>query len=495
MLSIGYDIGSSSIKAALVDLDTGSTIDLVQYPKVEMKIHSSQSGWAEQNPKDWWEAVCNCTASLLSRNSVDRSLIKSIGISYQMHALILIDKNYKVLRPSIIWCDSRAIEIGNTAYDKLGELYCNESLLNSPGNFTASKLKWVKDYEPDIFDKIYKVLLPGDYITMKLTGELSTTITGLSEGVFWNFKEGKIADKLVDYLGISDDLFPDVKSSTELYGVVSNKASKETGLPAGIAVSYKAGDQPNNAMSLSVLNPGEVAATGGTSGVVYGVVDKLISDNQNRINSFAHVNHKNDNIRIGQLLCINGAGSQYAWIKNQLTSETKSYKDLEEAIGKIPVGSDDLRIIPFGNGAERMIQNKLTGAQVNNLQFHLHTKTHLIRAALEGIAFSFIYGIKVLEELGLDIKKIKVGNDNLFQSDIFSMTISNLLKTEIHMFDTNGAAGAAKASGIGINKYNSFEEAMSTSHKVKTYSPDNSNDEYIDAYAKWERDLIKLIKD
>ena len=493
MYLIGYDIGSSSIKAALVDAETGKTIQVVQYPEIEMDIISEQEGWAEQHPETWWENLCQATKQLSQITGIQSNQVKSIGIAYQMHGLVLIDKDHNVLRPSIIWCDSRSVDIGRKAFQSLGKEKCLSRLLNSPGNFTASKLKWVKDNEPEIYSQIYKILLPGDYIAMKLTGKVNTTISGLSEGIFWDFKKNEIADFLLNYYGISKDLIPEIVDTFSPHGSVNKGAAEATNLIEGILVSYRAGDQPNNALSLGVYKPNEVAATGGTSGVVYGIVDKPIYDDESRINGFAHVNHSLETPHLGLLLCINGAGIQYSWLKKQVGQPDISYLDMEQMASKIPIGSEGLRVLPFGNGAERMLTNDNSGAQVNNLQFNRHTQAHLYRAALEGIAFSFVYGFQVLKELGLNPKAIKVGNDNLFQSNVFSMTIANLLKCDIQVVKTTGAAGAAKASGVGAGIYQNLEEAIKISEVEKIYQPNDSNANYLQAYQVWENDLKKMM--
>ena len=493
MYLLGYDIGSSSIKAALVKAGSGEAVHIVQHPKLELDIISKQVGWAEQHPEIWWESVCQATKILLKETEVNPQEIKGIGIAYQMHGLVLIDKNQKVLRPSIIWCDSRAVEIGNEAFKAIGKEKCLHHFLNSPGNFTASKLKWVKDNEPEIYHRIDKILLPGDYIALKLTGEARTSVSGLSEGIFWDFRLNNIAKILLNYYGISRDLLPDISNTFEIQGKLTKAAAAATGLAMGIPVTYRAGDQPNNALSLGVYRPDEVAATGGTSGVVYGIVDRAKYDPLSRINGFAHVNHTSKNPRLGLLLCINGAGIQYAWIKKQMAQAGTSYSDMERMISSIPVGSDGLRIIPFGNGAERMLSNQNLGAQINNLQFNRHTRAHFYRAALEGIAFSFIYGFKVLKELGLNPKVIKVGNDNLFQSKVFSMTIANLLNCCIEVVKTTGAVGAAKASGIGVGIYQNLDEAMKSDEIEHRYYPENTNGTFQQAYQIWNEDLKRLL--
>ncbi len=494
MYLLGYDIGSSSIKAALVKADTGKTVAMAQYPAVEMDIIANQPGWAEQDPEIWWNNVCQVTNKLLKQVDIPTTQIQSIGVAYQMHGLVLIDKNQKVLRPSIIWCDSRAVEIGNQAFQDLGDEKCLSHLLNSPGNFTASKLKWVQENEPDIYQQIDKILLPGDYLAMRLTGKAVTTVSGLSEGIFWDFHENKIADFLLDYYKIDKGLIPEIKNTFGKQGVLQEDAAAATGLAVGTPVTYRAGDQPNNAFSLGVVHPNEVAATGGTSGVVYGVVDRPAYDPQSRINGFAHVNHHPENPRLGLLLCINGAGIQYAWLKKQMADPGISYGEMETMMESIPIGSDGLRIIPFGNGAERILTNQNPGAQINNLQFNRHTQAHFFRAALEGIAFSFVYGFKVLKKSGLQPVVIKVGNDNLFQSKIFSQTIANLLGCKLEVVKTNGAAGAAKGSGIGSGFYKSFAEAVNKNEIEKVFHPNTEEESYQKAYEDWEKDLEKLIQ-
>lgn len=493
MYLLGYDIGSSSIKTALIDAKTKSVIKVVQYPSIEMEMISRQMGWAEQHPELWWSNICLATKEILKATEIDPRKIKGIGISYQMHGLVLVDKNYQVIRPSIIWCDSRAVEIGNEAFEKIGPEVCLSTLMNSPGNFTASKLKWVKDNEPENYQKIYKIMLPGDYIAMKLTGEICTTMSGLSEGMFWDYEKGEVSEILMSYYGFEHGLIPKLASTFSDQGKVTIEASNATGLADGTPVTYRAGDQPNNALSLGVFEPGEIAATGGTSGVVYGVIDTKTFDPLSRVNNFIHVNHAKDLQRIGVLLCINGSGIEYSFIKQIIAQEDLGYTDMERIASSVPIGSDGLRIIPFGNGAERMLENKNVGAHFKNIQFNRHKKAHFYRASLEGIAFSFVYGIEIMREMGLDVSCIKAGNDNLFQSKIFSETISNLTNSIVEIIETTGAVGAAKASGVGAKIYPSVKVACQSENPIKVYYPEREKGDYISAYNLWKDELAKLI--
>ena len=493
MYLLGYDIGSSSIKAALVEAKTGNVIASAQHPETEMEIMAEQTGWAEQQPELWWNHLIDATKRLLDKASVSLDDIEAIGLAYQMHGLVLIDENNEALRPAIIWCDSRAVAIGGQAFSELGKARCLSSMLNSPGNFTASKLKWVQDNEPELYSKIHKVLLPGDYINMCLTGEINTTISGLSEGVFWDFEKGEVSSELMNYYGFDHDVIPEIKDTFSVQGKLLASVAKTLGLAEGTPVSYRSGDQPNNAMSLGVIRPGEIAATGGTSGVVYGVVDKPKFDPKSRVNCFAHVNYKVDSPSIGILLCINGAGIQYSWMKKMLASDEMSYDEIEIFAASAPINSDELRIMPFGNGAERMLENRNLGSSMINLQFNRHSQAHLYRAALEGISYSFVYGIEIMKAMGMDIHVMKVGNDNLFQSKIFSTTIASILDCEIQMVETNGAAGAAKGAGFGIGIYGSLSEAVGNLDIVHTYRAEQNHEIYKAGYALWKSDLSKLL--
>lgn len=493
MYLLGYDIGSSSVKAALVDAQTLQTVGNVHYPEQEMDIIAHQTGWAEQDPGLWWENLIAATDQLFHRYSVDRQSVVSIGISYQMHGLVLIDKDQHVLRPSIIWCDSRAVGIGDKAFEHLGEEFCLSHLLNSPGNFTASRLKWVQDNEPGLYEQVDKVLLPGDYINMKLTGEVNTTVSALSEGIFWDFKKNKVSADLMAYFGFSDSIIPEIVDTCGIQGHLTSTAARVLGLKKGIPIGYRAGDQPNNALSLSVLNPGEVAATGGTSGVVYGVVDKPVYDKQSRVNGFAHVNHTHHDPRIGMLLCINGAGIQYGWMKQMLAREHTSYYDIEGMLSSVPVNSDGLCVLPFGNGAERMLGNLDIGSRILNLNFNRHSKAHMYRAALEGIAYSFVYGMEIMKAMGMNVETIRVGNDNLFQSEVFSTTIATILGCQIEMLETTGAIGAAKASAAGTGLAKDLTEVLGQPKLVRTYTAQAERTPYETGYHLWRAELMKLL--
>ena len=491
MYLLGIDLGSSSIKVALVEAASQLVHKVVSYPESEMPISSIRPGWAEQEPSLWWDNLKKACQILLKETQIDTTKISAIGIAYQMHGLVLVDKNKEVLRPSIIWCDSRAVGIGAVANEAIGNDNCLQTMLNSPGNFTASKLRWVKENEPALYDEIHKAMLPGDYLAMKMTGEICTTVSGLSEGIFWDFEKNGLAQSLLDHYELTADLLPDIVNTFAVQGRLSAAAAHELGLAINTPVSYRAGDQPNNAFSLGVIHPHQVAGSGGTSGVIYGVVDNPQYDLQSRVNSFAHVNHTIDSARIGVLLCINGAGSQYAWIKKQIAEEGLDYRDIEKAQLSVPIGCKGLRMLPFGNGAERMLENKYLGAQMFNLQLNVHTRAHMYRAALEGIAFAYVYGMQIMQGMGIHPKTMRVGNDNLFQSTIFSETIATLSEVNIDVIKTTGAAGAAKAAGFGIGYYPTLDAAVGELQVLQSYRKNENATAYREAYEDWKSILKK----
>lgn len=491
---LGFDVGSSSVKASLVDSDSGVCVASAFYPEKEAPIIAVKSGWAEQDPQMWWDNAKLSLKKVMADSSVKGEDIKAIGISYQMHGLVCVDKNQNVLRPSIIWCDSRAVTYGEKAFENIGPKECLGHLLNSPGNFTASKLAWVKENEPQLFEKIYKIMLPGDYIAMKLSGTINTTISGLSEGMLWDFKNKKVAKFLLDYFGFDESLIADIVPTFSVQSEVSEAAANELGLKAGTPISYRAGDQPNNALSLNVFNPGEIASTAGTSGVVYGVLGEANYDIKSRVNTFAHVNYQKDMERLGVLLCINGTGILNAWMRRNVAPEGISYSDMNDMMASVPVGSDGITIIPFGNGAERVLENKEIGCSIHGVNFNKHGKAHLMRAAQEGIVFSFCYGMEVMQQMGMDIHKIHAGKANMFLSELFRNTLAGVSGATIELYETDGSVGAAKGAGMGCGIYKDHDEAFATLKKLAVIEPDEKRRaEYLQAYSLWKETLLQQI--
>ncbi len=495
MYSIGYDVGSSSVKATLLNVDTGESVASSYSPKQEMPMNAPRPGWAEQDPEMWWSNLVVVTQEILAKSKVQPDAIRAIGISYQMHGLVIVDKTGKVLRPSIIWCDSRAVDIGRRAFEVIGKERCLELFLNSPGNFTASKLRWVKENEPKIYANIHKFMLPGDYIAYRLTGEMGTTISGLSEGILWNFKNNTEAQLLLKHYEIDEKFICNLVPTFGEQGRLSKKAADELGLSANTLVSYRAGDQPNNALSLNVLEPGEIAATAGTSGVVYGVSGTVKYDPASRVNSFAHVNHTSKDHRIGVLLCINGTGIAMSWLRKMLGKTSIDYSKLNELAATVPSGSGGVIVLPFGNGAERMLEDNDVGAQVLNMNFNVHSDAHLIRAVQEGIACSFRYGMDIMKSMGIQPKVMRAGHANMFLSPIFRQSLSNIADVTIELYNSDGAQGSARGAALGAGLFKSTKEAFvgfSRTHLIEPQKDQRHGAEEL--YGRWLEALLRITK-
>jgi xylulokinase len=494
---LGIDLGSSSVKATFLDADTGRVAGHSSSPVSEMEISSPHTGWAEQNPELWWSNALQAVRSSMIQANCKPDDVLAIGIAYQMHGLVLVDKNHDVLRPSIIWCDSRAVSIGDLAFEKLGKEYCLNHLLNSPGNFTASKLKWVQEQEPSVYDRIHKVMLPGDYLAMRLTGEIATTVPGLSEGIMWDFIEQQLPRSLFEYYQLDQQLVATIVPTFSVQGRLTHEAAQILGLKAGIPVSYRAGDQPNNAFSLNALHPGEVAATAGTSGVIYGIVDGPTADQQSRVNTFVHVNHTETRQRYGVLLCVNGTGIMNSWLRKLLSADHNSidYARLNELAGQVSIGAEHLLVLPFGNGAERMLNNKNVGASLNGLDLNRHSRSHLSRAVQEGIVYALGYGFEIMNGLGIQSNVIRAGQANMFLSEIFCDAFVNVTGAELELYNTDGSQGAARGAGVGIGYYASPDEAFTSLACIKQFAPDSrKQSQYHEFFSTWKSILNHQLK-
>jgi xylulokinase len=490
---LGYDLGSSSVKAALLDAQSGKPMASAFSPVPEMKIYTPQPGFAEQDPETWWQELLNATRLLHQKIPFAKNEIGAIGISYQMHGLVCIDKNNQSLRPAIIWCDSRAVGYGSDAFEKLGHDFCLEHFLNSPGNFTASKLKWVKENEPEIYKKIYRVLLPGDYMALKMTGDAVTTISGLSEGIFWDFKENGIANSLLDTYGIDASLLAPCVPSFGEQGKLLPAAAEKLGIAAGTPVCYRAGDQPNNAFSLQVLEPGEIAATAGTSGVLYGISSQPSFDARSRVNPFIHVNHHTDKPRYGILMCLNGTGILNSWLRREFFSD-ESYETMNEGAALTPMGAEGIFCYPFGNGAERILENKNPGGQVRGLDFNRHNKYHLARAAQEGIVFALMYGAEIMQDMGLSLSRIRAGYTNMFLSGLFAETFACLSDCPVELYNSDGAVGAARGAGFGSKFYPNFKDCFRGMQIVRNIVPEkNKTARLREIYLEWKKGLDDIL--
>ena len=495
MYLLGYDCGTSSIKATLLDAQTSRVVASATAPEKEMAVTANQPGWAEQDPNHWWQNLIAATNKIKAESGIDLADVTAIGIAYQMHGLVLVDDKQQLLRPSIIWCDNRAVEIGQQATEQLGQQQCLQRLLNLPGNFTMTRLKWVQENEPDIYRKIHHAMLPGDYLAMKMTGQVRTTPSGLSEWIGWDFSKAAPAQFLMQHLGIDPNLLPDLVPTFAVQGELTKTAAAELSLKAGTKITYRAGDQPNNAFSLNVLSPGEIATTAGTSAVVYGIADQPNYDEQSRVNTFIHVNHTAQTPRYGTLMCINGAGCLNSWLKHNVMSPGEDYPQMNQLAQSAPVGSDNLVILPYGNSAERTLANRDLSAQISGLQFNRHSRAHLLRAAQEGIVFAMNYGLNIMRQMNIEIKTVRAGHANMFLSELFSRAFATVTDTQVELYNTDGSQGAARGAGLGDGIYQNPSEAFTGLKSTKSFDPDTKlAEQYQHAYKKWESTLKKELE-
>lgn len=490
MYLLGLDVGSSSVKAALVEAESGKCVASDFFPKSEAPIKALNPGWAEQDPESWVEYARLSVKSCMEKSGVAPVDVKAIGISYQMHGLVAIDRDRRVIRDAIIWCDSRGVPYGEKALAEVGADKCLLHLLNQPGNFTATKLAWMKENEPELFARIWKIMLPGDYLAMRLTGEICTNPEGLSEYMLWDFKENGPAAFMMDYFGYDLSMLPEIKPTFSDQGHLTREAAEVFGLAEGTPVTYRAGDQPNNALSLNVFEPGEVASTAGTSGVVYGINGTVDYDPRSRVNNFAHVNHTAEAPRIGVMTCISGTGILNSWVHRNICQGV-SYAEMNELAAHAPVGSAGVTVLPFGNGAERVLENRQIGCSFHGINFNIHNRDHIIRAEQEGIVFSFYYGMEIMKEMGMRIDTIHAGHANMFLSPIFRDTLAGVSGATIILVDTDGAVGAAKGAGIGLGYYKDNNEAFASLNTIAEIAPAADRTPYLEAYARWKEILLR----
>ncbi len=494
MYFLGIDLGSSSIKLSVFDAEKGITAASVTVPEFEMEMVAPQMGWAEQDPEKWWDYVKDGLQQLEKKHRIPLKKIAGIGIAYQMHGLVLTDENLKPVRPSIIWCDSRAAKTGETAFNKIGPENSRNQILGSPGNFTASKLKWVKDHQPEVFKQAKWMMLPGDFIAAKFSGIPQISTSGLSEAALWSFKEGRLATEILEAMELPESMIPEVVPSFGKQVKVNPEIASELGLDSETQITYRAGDQPNNALSLNTLQPGEIATTAGTSAVIYAVTENNVSDEQNRVNTFLHVNNSEEAKRNGVLLCINGSGILYQWLRKIMSLGNSngliSYDQLNQEAARAEVGSKDLRFYPFGNGVERIFNNKEANSGIQNLNFNIHQSSHLIRSACEGIVFAMNYGFDIMKDLGASGKTVRAGKANLFLSPVFREIFTATTETTLELYNTSGAEGAARGAAYGQGFFNSLEEAFSNLERLELIEPKPELvSQYKEFYQNWKENL------
>ncbi|WP_339655368.1 FGGY-family carbohydrate kinase, partial [uncultured Salegentibacter sp.] len=346
---------------------------------------------------------------------------------------------------------------------------------------------------PENFKKASIMMLPGDYIAAKLSETPQISTSGLSEAALWDFSKGKLATEVLDKMGLSEDFIPEIVPSFGDQATVSSAIANELGLDPDTKINYRAGDQPNNAFSLNALKPGDIATTAGTSAVMYAVSAENTFDPESRVNTFLHVNNTEKAKHNGVLLCINGSGILYQWLRKIISvgrEELIPYEKLNEEAAKVEPGSKGLRFYPFGNGVERIFSNKEVNSGIENLNYNIHQPAHLIRSACEGIVFAMNYGFEVMQSIGVEGKVVRAGKDNLFLSPVFREIFVNTTQTTLELYNTSGAEGAARGAAVGYGFYKEFDDAFTSLKCLERMEPDPKlSKQYQEIYQEWKQNI------
>lgn len=473
MAFLGIDVGTSSVKVSIVGEDGVILASATAPASSERAINSPNPNWAEQNPEDWWE---DAQQAILNLPLEARLQVEAIGIAYQMHGLVLVDSQFQPVRPSIIWCDGRNIQESQILAESLGLDALENRLLNKPGTLTLAKLAWVAEHEPETLAKAHTFGLPGDFIAYKLTGEWSTTKSGYSEMVGWDFGASIPFEEGFRKAGWKLPL-PEARPNLEEGAPIQKVIAEKLGLPPSARVTYRAGDQPNNAFGLGVLQQGETAISAGTSGVLYGIGDSSPGLHEG-INRFLHVNSQ-----IGVLMCLNGVGSALAfarrtWFQNQ------SYEALSELASQANPENCPY-FFPFGNGAERILSERAFSG-FTELDFNRHNLPELARSVFEGIAFAYRLGSEKMEKAGCLSKVVNGTESGLLKSSFFAQLLANELQVELILSEGDGSTAAARGAALGIKKI------LPKPAPLKRYLPTSPANH--ERFSHWHKILEKFLQ-
>lgn len=467
---LGIDIGTSGTKTVLFD-EAGNTIAsaLGEYP-----LYQPNVGWAEQDPEDWWKATFSTIKAVLGKSGVNPSDVKGVGLSGQMHGAVLLDKDNQVLRKAIIWCDQRS----SAECDQITSIIGKERLIEITANpaltgFTASKVMWVKNNEPEIFEKVKKILLPKDYIRFKLTGEFATEVSDASGMQFMDIPKRKWSSEVLDKLGIDKGLLGDVYESQEVSGKVHKAAAELTGLKEGTPVVGGAGDQAAGAVGNGIVRPGVISSTIGTSGVVFAFSENVSIDPKGRVHTFCHAVPNTWHI----MGVTQGAGLSLKWFRDNFCIEEKRTAELmgidpyvlmDQEADRVEAGCSGLIYLPYMMGE----RTPHLDPNAKGVFFGLsakHEKQDMLRAVMEGVVYSLKDCLEIIKEMGVDVSEVRAsgggGKSKLWrqmQSDVFGTEITTINSSE------GGALGVALLAGVGTGVYSSVPEACDAIIKVKT---------------------------
>ncbi|MGE5677394.1 MAG: xylulokinase [Pseudomonadota bacterium] len=488
MYYLGIDLGTSSVKVLAIDDNN----EIAGESTREYPVFFPQDKWAEQDPKDWWEQTVLAVRELVQKLSIPEGQVRAISFSGQMHGLVALDGDNRVLTPAILWCDQRTQEECNEITDFFGQerlgLYTGNKALTG---FTAPKLLWVKKHLPHIFTEIRHILLPKDYIRLMLTGEYATDMSDASGMLLLDVKNRRWSKEMLDFIGITELQLPKLYESYEVTGVVTEEARKELGLSGEILVVGGAGDQAAGAIGTGAVEDGIVSVNLGTSGVVFAAHEEYTMDRENRLHAFCHANGKYHSM--GVML---SAASCLKWWTESIQPGTGFDSLLEEAAGVEP-GSGKLIFLPYLMGERTPYSDPdAKGCFVG--MSATTTRGHMTRAVLEGVIFGLYDSLRILQEQGAPIKQLRVIGGGA-RSQLWKQTLADIFGYEVEEINTNqgGALGAAILAATGAGRYASVDAGCREMIRViNRVSPISGNVEkykriyplYVELYAdlkKW----------
>lgn len=467
---IGIDIGTSGTKTVLFDTRMKVVCDATySYPLYQVK-----NGWAEQNPQDWADASIKGLKSVLEQSKINNNDIAGIGLSGQMHGLVMLDKDKKVLRKSIIWCDQRTSKEAKEITDKVGK----EKLISITANpsmtgFTLAKLLWVKNNEPQVYNKCKHILLPKDYVRYILTDSLATEVSDAGGMQLMDIKNRCWSDEILKTFDISDQMLPKLYESHEISGYINYNTAAITGLKEGTAVVGGAGDQAASAIGNGVVREGTVSQTLGSSGVIFACTDKPLIDPMGRVHTLCHAIPNMWHI----MSVTQGCGLSLKWFKDNFCGEEVEiaektngdvYDVLFEKANKLPVGSENLIFLPYLMGERSPHMDENARGVFFGLS-NIHTKSHLFRSVAEGVTFSQRECFEIIASLGITPSEIRVGGGGS-KSKVWLQMLADNMNVKVETLNTKetGAMGVAILAGVGTGIYKSVKDACDKYVEIKS---------------------------
>ncbi|MFL6335582.1 MAG: xylulokinase [Pyrinomonadaceae bacterium] len=465
MKLLGIDVGTGGSRALVVD-ESGR---VVASATVEHEPFASpRTGWAEQDARDWWRASEAAVREVLQADGVSAEEIACVGLTGQMHGAVLLDERDEPLRPSIIWCDVRTHEQCRALTEQVGAERLIQ-LVSNPAleGFTLPKMLWVREREPEVWGRVRSVLLPKDYVRLRLTGEKATDVADASGTLLFDVTHRKWSDEMLELAGLDRSLLPRAFESSEITGRVSAEGAKATGLLEGTPVVAGAGDQAAGAVGMGIVRPGAVSATIGTSGVVFAATDRPALDPKGRVHTFCHAVPERWHV----LGVSQGAGLSLRWFRDQFGAGADDGRDPYERLGEeadtVPPGADGVLWAPYLMGERTPHLDPHARAALVGLNAS-HRRAHVVRAILEGVAFSLRDTFTIFEEMGVPVESIRLGGGGA-RSRVWRQIQADVYGREVELVeaDEGAAYGAALLAGVGGGAWTSVDDACAAAVRVR----------------------------